>query len=163
MKKLFLLSIIAVFGMSAVNAQDGQFNLGANLSLPVGDADTAFGLALGVEANYLFDIADGVKVGPSASYLTYLAKSDFKDFLDNVSFLPLAAAGRFAVSDQFSLGADLGYAVGLSPDGNDGGFYYRPVAAYSVSESLAIQLSYSGVSVDGGTFSNIGLGAMFAL
>lgn len=82
---------------------------------------------------------------------------------EDATFLPIAAAARFNVSDAFSLGADLGYAVGLAPDGNDGGFYYAPRAAYSVSDLIDIVLGYRGVSLDGGSWNIISLGLEFGI
>ena len=77
--------------------------------------------------------------------------------------MPIAAAGRYGISDKLTLGADIGYAIGLSPSGNDGGFYYRPMVVYSINENISLNLSYSGVEVEGGAFTNIGLGVMYGL
>lgn len=158
MKKLLLSIAMVAFAFTAT-AQDGNFNLGVNLGLPTGDVSDFTSFVGGVEANYLFDVSDEFQVGPSVSYSHYFGKDGDEDG----SFLPLAAAARFAVSDEFTLGADLGYAVGVSPDGNDGGFYYRPMIGYNVGDNAMIQASYSGVSMDGGSFSNFGLGIMFGL
>ena len=135
----------------------------AGLGNLVGDAEPAYGSALSVDANYMFESEGEVNFGVAAAYLTYFGKDIGGVSVDNASFLPLAGALRYGASDKFTLGADLGYAVGLAPDGNDGGFYYRPMVAYGIGENTSINLSYSGVSVDGGTFSNIGLGIMFGL
>ncbi len=166
MKKFLLTIAMVAFGFAA-NAQDGEFNAGVNLGLPIGDVSDAYSFTLGAEVNYLFSVSDDFKVGPSVGYVQFFGK-DF-DVLGvsipgvDASFMPLAAAGRFAVSDEFTLGADLGYAIGLSPDGNDGGFYYRPMVGYNISDNVMLQATYSGVSVEGGSFSNIGLGVMFGL
>lgn len=159
MKKL-LLSIALVAFTFAATAQDGKFNLGVNLGLPTGDVSDAYSFVGSVEANYLFDVSDEFQVGPSASYVHYFGE---EDFISDGGFLPLAAAARFNASEEFVLGADLGYAIGISPDGNDGGFYYRPMVGYNLNDKVMLQVSYSGVSMDGGSFANFGLGAMFAL
>ena len=70
-------------------------------------------------------------------------------------------AARFMASEKFMLGADLGYALGMN-EGNDGGFYYRPMAGYNVSAQFQVNLSYIGVSVDGGSWSTINLGASYS-
>lgn len=162
MKKFLLTIAMVAFGFAA-NAQDGEFNAGVNLGLPVGDVSDAYSFTLGAEVNYLFSVSDDFKVGPSAGFVQFFGDEIGGFDVADASFLPLAAAGRFAVSDEFTLGADLGYAVGLSPDGNDGGFYYRPMVGYTISEGIMLQATYSGVSVDGGSFANIGLGVMFGL
>ena len=159
MKKLFLLVAFVAFSFTAT----AQFSVGATFGLPTGDADVGYTFALGIDANYMFDSESDLAFGVSSGYLTYFGDDIGNISIDNASFLPLAGAVRYPLSDKFSLGADVGYAIGLAPDGNDGGFYYRPMVAYSISEKASVNLSYSGVSVDGGTFSNIGLGIMFGL
>jgi len=159
MKKLILVFALALTSFAA----SAQFSLGASFGLPTGDADLGYTFALGIDANYMFESEGEVNFGVATGYLTYFGDEILGVEIDNASFLPLAGALRYAASDKFTLGADLGYAVGLAPDGNDGGFYYRPMVAYGIGENTSINLSYSGVSVDGGTFSNIGLGIMFGL
>ena len=77
----------------------------------------------------------------------------------------IAASGRYNLSEDFVLGADLGYALGLSPSGNDGGFYYRPMLGYNLSEKMMVTASYSTVSVSngGGNWGSFGVGLMFGL
>ena len=78
-------------------------------------------------------------------------------------FLPIAATGRILLAESFLLGADLGYGIGISPSGNNGGFYYRPMAGYAVSEAITIMLSYTGISLTGGTFNTVNAGVEFGL
>tara|TARA_B100000809_G_C14725472_1_gene382972 strand:+ start:56 stop:553 length:498 start_codon:yes stop_codon:yes gene_type:complete len=165
MKKLMLLAAVAVFGLLSVNAQN--FNAGVSAGLPMGDAGdfTTFGVSLDV--NYLWEVSEEFDAGIASGYQHYFGDSvtisgtsfDYEDF----GFLPIAAAARYAVSEDFTVGADLGYALGLSPDGNDGGFYYAPKVQYGVSDSLDIVLAYRGVSLEGGSFDSITLGVEFGL
>lgn len=159
MKKILFTIAMVAFGFAA-NAQEGKFNVGANLGLPTGDISDTVSFVLGLEANYLFEVSDDFQVGPSASYVHYF--SDI-DGLDDTSYLPLAAAARFNASEEFVIGADLGYGIGLSPDGVDSGFYYRPMLGYNLSDKVMLQATYSGISLDGLTASSFGLGAMFSL
>ncbi|WP_299626153.1 outer membrane beta-barrel protein [uncultured Tenacibaculum sp.] len=160
MKKLLLLFALTFTLIS--NAQDGGFNLGANFSLPVGNASETHNFALSVEANYLFDVTDNIQIGPSASFINYFGKEENNVGFGSVQFLPVAGAARFNVSEDFTLGADLGYAIGINT-GNEGGFYYRPLVAYNISETIALQASYNGVANDGQNFSSVGLGVVFKL
>ena len=163
MKKIILFVLFITFAFTA----NAQFSAGATLGLPTGDADDVSSFALGLDVNYMLESDSEFKYGLAASYLTYFGKTveDFGDELDydNVSFLPIAAAGRYGISDKLTLGADIGYAIGLSPSGIDGGFYYRPMVVYSINENISLNLSYSGVEVEGGAFTNIGLGVMYGL
>ncbi len=190
MKKL-LLAVAIVASVFTANAQEGEFNIGANVGLPTGNASNTSSFVIGAEVNYLFEVSDEFKVGPSLAYSHFIGKEQKASdalggalgdlggavggLLDgladaagvntstDISYLPIAAAARYSASESFTLGADLGYAVGISPSGAQGGFYYRPVVGYNLGESTMIQASYSGISVTGGSLSNFGLGVMFKL
>ena len=165
MKKLLLCAAISVLGLSNVSGQN--FNAGISAGLPVGDAGDAFTFNVTLDVNYLWEVSEafdaGVATGFSNSFgdsidVELFGSIDIPDF----QFIPIAAAGRFNVSDKFVIGADLGYAVGLS-DGNDGGFYYAPKVQYGVSESIDIVLAYRGVSIENGSFDVLTLGVEFGL
>lgn len=179
MKKILVVVAMVIAGFTA-NAQ-GNFNLGANVGLPLGDISKSTKFMFSVESNYLFEIADNFKVGPSVSYQYFLGKSaddyakeafgdaytkakenakklgiefDLSKFGGNklseslsFSILPVAAAARFNPTEQFVVGADLGYAVGLE-ENYKGSFYYRPVVGYSFGSST-LQLAYSGFEEGG--------------
>ncbi len=157
--------ITAVFALSA-NAQDGLKG-GVSAGLPVGDVGDGYSFSLLLDLSYLWGVSDQFDVGITAGYSHSFGKSidvgegSFK--LDAASFLPVAVAARLNVSDTFAIGADLGYAVGINPDGNDGGFYYAPKLQYSVSDSIDIVAAYRGVSLDGGSFDIFSLGLEFGL
>lgn len=156
MKKLLFLVAIVAASFTA-NAQ-GQFNVGVNLGLPVGDASNVSSFAFGVEANYLFEVSDEFKVGPTASYVHFLGK----DSGPSTSHLPLGGAARYSVSDEFVVGADLGLALGMS-NASGSNFYYRPMVGYNISETMMIQASYMGISSEGFTVATFSAGVMFAL
>ncbi|WP_422091406.1 hypothetical protein [Tenacibaculum ovolyticum] len=172
MKKLLLVAMMA-FGI-AVNAQEGQLNVGGTIGLPVGDASDAFDVTGAIEANYLFNVSEKFQVGPSVSYLHFQGEGA------DVAFLPLAAAARYAVAEKFTIGADLGYGIGVRPSGsNDGGFYYRALVGYKVTDKITLHLDYSAASVSqtvsktlpllgtlsvdvNSTFSTFGLGGTYS-
>ena len=165
MKKVLFIAVV-VLGLGNINAQNGSFNAGVSIGLPTGDISDSSSLAISVEANYLFEISDQFKVGPSISYLHYTGKKDILGSgydADDMSFLPIAAAARFAASEKFTFGADLGYGIGISPDDIEGAFYYRPMIGYNISEKVMLQATYTGMSKEGSTISNFGVGAMFSL
>jgi hypothetical protein len=163
MKKVLVVAL-ALIGFS-MNAQEG-FKLGANLGLPVGDAGDVSGFSVGLDAQYIFETAGefdlGVATGFTNSFGKTIGDSTFSIEIDDVQFLPLAGVARYKASEEFSIGTDLGYALGIN-DGNDGGFYYRPTVGYAVSEGIEINASYTGISLDGGTWSTVNLGVLFNL
>ncbi len=165
MKKILFFAAFAVFGLLSVNAQ-GNLNAGVNVGLITGDFSDGYSLNIALDLSYLWEVSDHVDAGLATGYSHSLGK-DVNGFdIDDVSFLPIAAAGRFDISDKFSVGADLGYAVGIN-EGNDGGFYYAPRAQYGVSETIDVVLAYRGVSIDAGPvtlgFNTITLGVEFGL
>jgi hypothetical protein len=166
MKKVLLFAAFAVFAFTASSAL-GQFSAGLSGGLRIGDAGDLATFAIAVDLGYLFEISDtfdaGVATGYSHSFGDEIDLGPLGSFdVEDVQFIPLAASARFGVSDAFTLGADLGYAIGIN-DGNDGGFYYSPRAQYGVSETIDIVLAFRGVSVDGGSWDVVSLGIEFGL
>ncbi len=163
MKKSLVLIFISFLGISTALAQ-GNFRFGVNGGIPVGDVEDFSNFHLGTDVAYLFNVVEDLNVGPMVGYSHYFFEdiTIFGEKLesDDVQFLPIAASGRYGIS-SFYLGADLGYAVGID-DGNDGGFYYRPLVGYQIGK-LGIAASYEGVSMDGGSFNSINLGIEFGL
>lgn len=127
MKKLILIIAIALVGFTT-NAQN--FNLGVSGGLPVGDASDAFSFSAVLDASALWEVSEEFYAGVATGFIysfgdsidTGFGSVDFDDF----GFLPVAAAGRYALSEEFVLGADIGYALGITPSEADGGFYYAP-------------------------------------
>ncbi|MCX7550444.1 outer membrane beta-barrel protein [Xanthomarina sp. F2636L] len=168
MKKLFLTAAIAIFGFSFMNAQGG-FKVGANFALPVGDAGDVSSFSIGLDAAYFVEVSEQFLVGGATGFTNAFGKTEtlsafgysFDVDYDDVQFLPVAAAARFLATEKFYVGADLGYAIGIS-DGNDGGFYYRPRVGYNFTDMIGANFSYTGISLDGGDWSTIGLGVEFS-
>lgn len=193
MKKIALLIAMVTFGF-VVNAQDSQISAGANVGLPLGNAGKTTKFMFSVEGNYLFEVVDRLKVGPSLSYHYFLGKSaeDYlketlgqgaydlykrakeaakkngwpfvdphKNLSTSVSFLPIAAAARFNITDEFVAGLDLGYAASLAKNGV-GGLYFRPLLGYELSDSMMIQASHALISAEGGSISSLNAGIMFS-
>ena len=165
MKKI-ILTAVAVFGFAFANAQEGNFKLGANLGLPLGDIKDVYSLNIGVDAAYTWSVSDKFNAGVGVGYSHYLGKTiDFGGFeldVDDAGFIPVYGTAQYSLSDKFFLGLDLGYAIGVAPTENDGGFLYQPKVGYSFGKT-DLFLGYKGISVDGGTFSSLNLGVAFKL
>ncbi len=166
MKKILLVAAFAVFAFST--AQSQTMKLGASASLPVGDSSDAYTFGAQVDFAYLFEINEAFQVGPMASFLYYNGDTETINFgegtlnrdIEDALFLPIGGSARFLL-EEFFFGADLGYGIGLAPSGNDGGFFYRPKVGYDFG-SIGVVLSYSGIAVDGGTFSSVNAGIEFS-
>jgi len=158
MKKLMLLGAFALLGAINVNAQSG-FKLGANVGLPVGDANIINSFTLGVDASYLWPVAESLNLGVATGFQSYFPKSEWKDAgAKNLNIVPIAASAQYMFSPEFSLGVDLGYGFAFSDGESDGDFYYAPKAAYHFGPS-EVNLSYRGIG-DGGSV-NLGYAYSF--
>ena len=164
MNRLILFICFALIGTTVMQAQNG-LRVGANAGLPVGDMEEISDFAIGADLAYMVGVADMLYVGPKIGYTRFFIEdidTEFGDFeIDDPSFLPIAATGRVSLARGFFFGADLGYAVGLN-DGNDGGFYYRPQVGYNFGV-IGLVGSYTGISVDGGSFNSVNIGVEFGL
>lgn len=154
MKKMFFIALFAICGLGTANAQ--TFSGGVTLGLPVGDASNFSSFAFGVDLNYMLASDSEFSYGLASGYLNYSGKNG----AGSSSLIPVAAAGRYSLSDTFSLGADLGYGI-ATQSGASGGFYYRPILVYNLSEKMKLNASYAGFSANGFTTSNLGVGVMF--
>lgn len=165
MKKTIFAAFLLMAGLS-LQAQAGP-SVGVNLGLPTGDAGDVSSFSLGIDITYLWNVSDKFDAGAAVGFSNAFGKeidTGLGSFqIDDIQFLPIAAAGRVHLTEDFSAGVDLGYALGIN-DGNDGGFYYRPMVGYSLSEKLGLSLSYTGISLEGDfSWNTINLGLMLAL
>lgn len=163
MKKI-LLSAIALITMSVAHSQEGNFTIGVNGGLPVGDIEEFATFNLGGEAAYRFNVSEQFQVGALAGFSYFFGDSGEDEFgsweVEDFQFLPLAASARLNV-DSFFVGADLGYALGIN-EGNEGGFYYKPHVGLNFGQ-VGVVASYTGISRDAFTVSSVNLGVEFKL
>lgn len=157
MKKIFIICGLLLLSVSSAYSQG--FKAGLNLGIPVGDVSDYYNLQFGADVAYMFGVADRFDVGPMVGYSNFFPEDS--DNFDNAQFVPIAASGRFGLTNSFFLGADLGYGIGIE-EGTDGGFYYRPQLGYDFG-LIGLVASYSGISADGSSFSSINLGIEFGL
>ncbi|WP_299667527.1 hypothetical protein [uncultured Polaribacter sp.] len=164
MKKLFL-SLSFMLVAFAANAQFTP-NLVVTAGLPVGDYKDASSFALSADLYFMKSVSESFGLGVTSGYSIYFGKDYDEGLVEiegaNFSYLPLAGAFRFNLSEDFSIGTDVGYAFGLS-DNTDGGFYYKPTLGFNIGDSSQLILSYQGISEDGGTLNYIGLGFAFGM
>jgi hypothetical protein len=166
MKKVFLMLVAVIAFSFTAKAQFTQ-SIVVTAGLQVGDVKDQSNFALSADVYFMKPVVENFDIGLTAGYTNYFGK-DYDTPLGtvegtNVSFLPLAGAFRFGLTDSFSIGSDIGYAFGLSPDGNDGGFYYKPVLGFNIGDTSQLMLSYQGVSGDAKDFNYVGLGFAFGL
>lgn len=140
MKKLVLAAAVAVFGIAGVNAQTTGVEAGVHIGIPVGDIADYSSFNVGLDVAYLHPISSNFKLGVASGYDHFIGKDDADDF----GFIPLAASAKFMPTQNFFVGADLGYAF-ATKDEMDGGFYYQPKVGYS-GALVDVYGFYKGVS-----------------
>ena len=149
MKKFFFTTFAILSFIFTTQAQDG-INIGAFIGVPISGSYASF--SVGLDANYLFPITDKISVGPATGFSHSFAKTNAYFgvvYGDDFQYIPIAAAGRYAINDKMVGGFDLGYGLGIN-DGNDGGIYYRPSFGYNIKEKIQLNASYRGLSLGSG-------------
>lgn len=154
MKKYCFL-VLFILSFVTITAQSG-FKLGAHVGITTGDLDPAYGLNLGIDAGYVWEVADNVEVGVATGFSSFFVKSDYSDYFENINLIPVAATGQYTFDGGFNIGLDLGYGF-FANDGADGGFLYQPKIGYNFNFGN-VYAGYKGVSVNGGTVSAINIG-----
>jgi len=168
MKKI-VLAAIAVLTFGWANAQDGKFKVGVHAGLPMGDFKDFYSVNLGLDAAYMWEVADKFSVGATTGFSTYLAKehtytglvmtpfptlTEIKVKGKNASFIPVAGTAQYSLTDKLFVGVDLGYAISVGE--GDGGFLYQPKFGYQ-NEKIELYASYKGISNEG-SISSLNLG-----
>ncbi len=160
----FIFALTALFALSYAQAQ-GVFKAGAVVALPVGDAGDFSSFGLGADLYYMIGHEDAwFNFGPTVGFRNYFGK-DIEIIgqsysTGDVQFLPLAGAFRAKFMGIVNWGSDIGYALGIN-EGNDGGFYFRPIVGLDIADTIELNVSYENVSRNGGSFSAFTAGILF--
>ena len=164
MKKV-LLATVALLTFGFANAQEGKFKAGAHVGLPMGDAKDVYSLNIGLDASYTWAVTDKFDVGIGSGYTLYMGKTEtittplgvIKFDVEDASFVPVYATAQFLLTENFFIGADLGYAIAVAPSDSDGGFLYQPKVGFQISE-FSVYAGYKGIAADGATLGSVNLG-----
>ncbi|WP_276391148.1 hypothetical protein [Eudoraea chungangensis] len=160
--KRCLLVVLAVFLTSNSFSQEG-LKLGLQAGLPFNDFNDAVSVVVGIETGYMFGINEFLDLGVSAGYLIGIPETFQSGPIQleypTMQFLPLAASVRIWPSNSFSFGGEVGQAIGLN-EGNDGGFYYRPMLGYLMGPQTEINLSFTAINMDIVTWNTVTLGVI---
>lgn len=137
-----------------------ELNVSLNGGFTIGDIEPKSSIAFGADANYLFDWFLDFTIGPSLSFIYFSPSSD-KDIKPFI-YLPVGGAIRFqAIEDEFYVGGDFGYAMGISPNGDRGGIYFKPIIGYNVNDSFKVNLFYSAIKKKQPAYSYVGIGLTY--
>lgn len=161
----FLFTAFTITSLLTLNAQELKSNL--SVGIPVGDVSDGYNVNVNFEFVYLWNITNQVQLGVATGYSHFVGDSfeaqGLKLKVDDAGFLPINTTFRFNATAKTSLSLDFGYAFGLSPDGNSGGFTYAPKMYYKLDKSFDLYVSYKAIQVDANAFSSICFGVEFNL
>ena len=154
--KKFVLAIFALCAFASVNAQG--LRGGVNLGVPIGDVSNFSSFFGSVDLDYDWEVSESIDVGAATGFAYYFGKDGF----DGFKYLPLAGSVDVGVSDDISVGGDIGYAISLE-SGGGGDFLYRFQVRYQASEDVDISARMNNISGDGVTFTSLtaGVGLRF--
>ncbi|CAL2084476.1 conserved exported hypothetical protein [Tenacibaculum sp. 190524A05c] len=162
MRKFFIIYLFLFSINYNLTAQENEFNVGINGGVTIGNIEGVSSMALGFDANYLFDVFEGVKFGPSLNFIYFVTQEENGIKPDAFIYLPIGGSIKFhSEGDDFYVALDGGYAIGISPEGDNGGVFIKPMVGYNINENFNVNLFYSGVKKSGPTFGYIGLGVAF--
>lgn len=159
-KSLFLLALV-VFAVGSMSAQ-GNLSAGISLGLPIGYAGDGWNFNTTLDVNYLWEVGENFKAGIATGYSHFFGEQGAGYEIDDIQYFLIAGSARFVISNKFTLGMDLGYAI---ESGDDGGIYYAPRVQYGISESIDIVAAYRGISyiIDTYSMNAMTLGVEFGL
>lgn len=166
MKKFFLslviLSAAALSSFAQTTPDKGQFSIGVEAGLPLGDASDFFSFAIGGSLKYDHPVAENLFITGSAGYTKFMNKGEVKDAYEaigadapKVGFIPLKVGAKYFFSPGFFGEAQLGAAIGVQ-DAEGTAFAYSPGVGYVFSQNFEAGVRYEAWSKDG-TTSQLGL------
>ncbi|GMV78353.1 MAG: hypothetical protein AMXMBFR79_14840 [Chitinophagaceae bacterium] len=154
MKKIFTIALCTVIAFT-VNAQKKEsssqkfsFGVGPVLAMPT---STGYSFGYGAEVQATYHASENFDAFAQLGFNNFSIKSSFGG--GSQGLIPVLVGGRY-VSGAFSAGAGIGF--GSFTKGGGSGFMYSPQVGYSF-DKMQLILTYSGVSVTGGSFGFIGL------
>jgi hypothetical protein len=161
MKNLLSVVLFTIF-CTSLSAQEG-IKVGLHGSFPFNDFSDAVVLAAGIDAGYMHALGEVVDAGVMTGFINGFPDNFGGDLdLPSIQFLPLAASVRIWPSNSFSFGGEIGQAFGIN-EGNDGGLYYKPTIGYLFGTNTEVNLSYTGIKLDGATWSTVNVGFLHTI
>ncbi len=162
MKKILFLTVLLI-GVN-VNTQSQGLSFGINAGVTTGNINNTHSVAFGFDVNYLYEITEQIEIGAATGYIFFYGKDVNGTKSVSKSYIPIAATVRFNNdSSRFFVGGDFGYAIGISSSGDRGGIYFKPMLGYNISESIELNLFYTGIKKEQPTYSYVGLGLMMRI
>ena len=139
---------------STMYGQKG-FRVEVGVGPVLGETRDYFSVNIQGKLYYLTNVTDRLDIGATSGFLLFLGSGSYDGWFSDIpsGIIPVAVAGRMAVSEKVSIGIDIGYGIGILAE--DNGFYFSPMFAYNKSRNLAFTVSYSNVNASEFKFSSL--------
>ena len=169
MKNYFFLIFLVFWGtISAQYVDRSFFKAGFHASVTVGDASDFANVGVGLDLYQHWGVSRKIDLGLATGLGYYFGLDSTIDIGpesittrgEDTVYIPAAGLFRFYPVKGVNLGGDIGYAFGLN-DFTESGFYYRPTLSINLSETSALNFSYTGINGDASTWSSINAGVVF--
>ncbi|HUH46552.1 MAG TPA: hypothetical protein VLZ54_05310 [Arenibacter sp.] len=161
MKRTILALLFVLIGIS-LYGQRGM-KIGIHGGLPLNEFKEETSIMLGLDLGYRFALGEVVDFGIMTGYIYAFPEKYHLDYgvdLPSIQFVPLTGSVRIWPSNSFSLGVDAGQAIGIN-EGNEGGFYYRPTLGYLMGAQAEVNVSYTGIQLEGRSWATVSLGIFY--
>lgn len=151
---------LALLFCSTIYGQKG-FRFEVGLGPVLGETREFYSFDVQGKLYYLTNVTDQFDMGVTTGVSVFLGSGASDGWFSDIpsAIIPLAVAGRMAVSKKVSIGADVGYGIGILAE--DSGFYFSPIFAYNENRNLAFTASYSNIYSSGFQFSSLLFGVNF--
>ncbi|WP_316800314.1 hypothetical protein [Pedobacter frigidisoli] len=152
-------AVVALFISTNANAQNKQkLGIGIIGGIPTSDA---YGVALGADLRYQFDVDKQLSIPVTAGYTRFLGKEIGNTGIDapDFGYIPVKVGAKYFFNDSgsgvYGL-AELGAGFGTNK-GAGTSFVYSPALGYAWSNGLDLGVKYEGLARDGGSTGYVGL------
>jgi hypothetical protein len=161
--------VIATAGSCLAQSKSStQLSIGAEFGVPVGQASEIYGKVLGASLKLEVPVSKSpFSIVITSGISTFLVKFDYTGILDNASYIPVEAGGKYYFSKMGYVEADLGVSNNINSNytAEKTAFMYSPVIGISAptnkpnkhKTTIDMGLRYEGRVENGGTVGQIAL------
>ncbi|HEY2580674.1 MAG TPA: hypothetical protein VGI43_02655 [Mucilaginibacter sp.] len=171
MNKILLFVIISLGAVTNCLAQTKstmQLSIGGEFGVPVGQASEVYGKVLGASLKFEVPVSKSpFSIVITSGISSFLVKYDYTGILDNASYIPVEAGGKYYFSKIGYFEADFGVSNNINTNYTAAktAFIYSPVIGLSAptnkpnkhKHTIDIGVRYEGRVESGGTVGQLAL------
>lgn len=167
MKKItFVLALLlgTVFYSFGQTGSTTKLSIGADLGLPVGDANTVYSGVIGASLKLEIPIAPTAFVTVTSGFSDFMVKNTYSAYIKDGTYVPVEVGGKFYFDNTFYFEGDLGASFNVNGNytGPKAAFIYAPMLGITLPSNkqpsaIDLAIRYEGRSETGGTVSQVAL------